>query len=402
MMAERLRVAVMMGGLSAEHDVSVLTGLQILEALDSEKYDGFPVYIGLDHQWWVGKALRERKNFIPDVGVKRELMRVSLDVGYEREGGRWVLREVGAPFWRKTKTEAVDVVIPAMHGTYGEDGVLQGVLSAVGIPFVGGNVGTMAAAMNKMSTTREAAAVGVNVPKTLLLWRGKDIDTKAISKELGKYPLFVKPNFLGSSIGARVVKDAEDLEAAILEVFRLDVAALVQPCVANLVEYNVSARRLPGGMVVTSAIERPLRKGETLDFASKYLSGGGMDKLGNKMGVQSQGMASATRELDPSELTKRQESAIREGATAVFEALDLAGAPRFDFLCNGKTGEIFFNEVNPLPGSFGYFLWEGASPRVSFTDLLEGLIDEALSRARSRTRVVDPVGSGGAIFRKRG
>lgn len=401
-MSTLTKVAVLFGGLSSEHDVSVLTGLQILEALDPSKYEGFPVYIGLDGQWWVGDALRERKNYLPDLATKRLLTRVSLDVGNGRERGQWHLREVGGGFLKKAKTFAFDVVVPAMHGTWGEDGTLQGALAAEGVPFVGGGVSAMGVTINKVWTAELAKAAGLPALPGVLVWRGDEVDAKAVAKTLGKYPLFVKPNFLGSSIGAKMVKSEEELNAAVSAVFRLDTAALIQPCVPNLVEYNVAVRREKGGNVATSAIERPLRAGETLDFKDKYLSGGGLDKLGNKLGAANSGMASATRVLNPPELAKKKEAQIREWATNLFVYLDLAGTPRLDFLCNEKTGDIYFNEINPLPGSFAYFLWEGATPRVGFTALLDDLIDEAKQRVRTRARVVDPVATGGGIFRKRG
>lgn len=400
-MAERLTVAVIFGGPSSEHDVSVLTGLQILEALDPAKYEGFPVYVALDGQWWTGDALRNRKNYLPDAALKRELTRVSLNAGGSREGGRWVLREVGGGLLKRGKTFAFDAVIPALHGTWGEDGTLQGVLASEGIPFVGGGVSAMGLTINKMWTTGAAASVGLPVPPTMYVARGQDVAAK-LGEWQGTFPVFVKPNYLGSSIGARVAKDRDDAEQAITEVFRLDTAALVQRCIGNLVEYNVAVRRNRKGQLETSAIERPLRAGESLDFKDKYLSGGGLDKLGNKLGSQSEGMASATRVLNPPELDAKRDGQIREWAKSLFEMLDLAGTPRLDFLCDEKTGEIWFNEINPLPGSFGYFLWEGAEHPVGFSELLDDMLVEARNRMRTHARVVDPVANGGAIFRKRG
>jgi D-alanine-D-alanine ligase len=168
------------------------------------------------------------------------------------------------------------------------------------------------------------------------------------------------------------------------------------------VEYNVAVRRKRDGSLTTSAIERPLSAGETLDFKDKYLSGGGLDKLGNKMGTQSEGMASLTRVLNPEELDKKRDNQVREWAKTLFDSLDLGGTPRLDFLCDKKTGEIWFNEINPLPGSYAYFLWEGGKDGVGFSELLDDLIFEARSRMRSHARVIDPVANGGAIFRKRG
>lgn len=399
-MTTRTRVAVLFGGLSSEHDVSVLSGLEALEALDPAKYEGFPVYIGLDGQWWVGDALRHRTNYLPDLAVKRQLTRVELAVGNARTGGQPVLRAVEKSGLFGGRAEfAFDVVLPVLHGSWGEDGTLQGLLTAENIPFAGGNVGAMAMTIHKMWTLGAAQSVGLPVLPTMYVPRGADVEAK-LQEWQGKYPVFVKPNFLGSSIGARMAVDAADAAVAVREVFRVDTAALVQPQVPDLVEYNVAVRRLKTGEIVTSAIERPLRKGESYSFKDKYLSQGLDSKL---QGGSSPGLVSATRVMHPPELAENgRDGQIRGWATALFEVLDLAGAPRLDFLCNNTTGDIFFNEINPIPGSLGYFLWEQATPAVGFTELLDDMICEAQSRIRSHGRVVDPVANGGAIFRKRG
>lgn len=398
-MSERIKVAVILGGPSSEHDVSVLTGLEIVEALNPTKYEAFPVYVSLEGQWWVGDALRERANYLPDAATKRRLTRVSLNVGASLDSGRWILREVGGGgLLSKPKTFAFDCVIPALHGTWGEDGTLQGVLAAENIPYAGGDVGAMALTINKMWTLGAAQAAGLPTPPTMFVSKQDDLDDKLDSWR-GDYPVFIKPNYLGSSIGARVAKTPEDARAALAEVFRLDYAALVQRCIPNLVEYNVAVRRRADGTVVTSAIERPLRKDESYTFKDKYLSGDMASKLS---GGSNPGLVNATRVLNPSELDDGRATQLRAWAVALFEALDLAGAPRLDFLCNEQTGEIWFNEVNPLPGSFGYFLWEAATPRVGYSELLDDMLTEARQRSRSRSRVIDPVANGGAIFPKRG
>lgn len=398
-MSARLRVAVLFGGLSSEHDVSVLTGLEALEALNPAKYDAFPVYVALDGQWWVGDALRERRNYIPDLTLKRQLTRVSLNIGDSRDGGGWVLREVGAGVFKKARSFGFDVVLPALHGSWGEDGTLQGVIAAEGIPLAGGNVGAMSLTINKMWTLGAAKAADLPVPPTMIVWRDEDVEAKLLQWQ-GTFPVFVKPNYLGSSIGARVAKDKDDLRQALTEIFQLDVAALVQRCIPNLIEYNVSVRRNTKGEIVTSAIERPIRKGDSYSFQEKYLSQGVESKL--RGGGSTPGLINATRVMNPPELDAKRETLIREGAKRLFSQLDLAGAPRLDFLCDEKTGELWFNEINPIPGSFAFFLWEAAAEPIGFMDLLDGLLGEARARMRSRARVVDPVATGGGIFRTRG
>jgi D-alanine-D-alanine ligase len=406
---QRPYVAVIFGGKSPEHDVSILTGLQVLEAINPQKFRPFPVYVGLDGQWWCGDALRERKNFLPSLALKRQLTRVEWAIGNCRghgiNGGSGVLRAVTKPWLGQAQEYPVDIVLPALHGSWGEDGTLQALFAAESIPCVGGGVGAMALTINKLHSLQIAAAHQVPVLPSLLVLRGTSLIESEVNQKLGKFPLFIKPNFLGSSIGAQKIHDAQELLAAQAVIDRLDTAAIIQPYVANLVEYNVAIRRSANGDVLTSAIERPLRKGEALSFFDKYLSNGGIDKLGQKLGTKttsSEGMAGSSRVLNPTELKPKQRQNIEQWAKTLFVAFNLAGTPRFDFMMNSKTGDLWFTEVNPLPGSFSYFLWDAADKPIGFTELLDELLAEATMNIRTQFRMADPVSTGGAFFRQRG
>ena len=192
-----------------------------------------------------------------------------------------------------------------------------------------------------------------------------------------RFPVIVKPAHLGSSIGVARAATLDEVRGALSVIFRLDTHAIVEPFVENLVEYNVAVRRDVKGGVLTSAIERPKAQGELLDFKDKYMRGGGKSKSGGKQpGAISQGMLSLTREINPP-LDREMEEKIRRWAAQCYEIVYGTGAPRIDFLCNGTTGELWLNEVNPCPGSFGYFLWEAARQPLLFSELLSALIDEA-------------------------
>ncbi len=181
-------------------------------------------------------------------------------------------------------------------------------------------------------------------------------------------------------------------------IFRLDAQALIEPFVPNLVEYNLAVMQI-GGQLRHSAIERPRRAEELLDFRQKYLSGG-KGKAGIKGdAADSQGMLSLTRDINPT-LPAGLEEKLRRWASAAFEAVDGTGAPRIDFYCNEGTGETWLNEVNPCPGSFAYFLWEAAEPPIGFTALLSMLIDEALARHRDCQLPDDPVPPEARLLRR--
>ncbi len=409
------QVAILLGGPSPEHDVSVLTGLQGFDALQTPGYSGFPVYIDLAGGWWVGEALRECRNYLPTAAVRRTLTKVQWAVGAAAAQGRWWLEAVQPDWLGRRRRFAVDAVLPALHGHWGEDGTVQGALAAVGVPTAGCGVGAMAVTIDKYQTGLMATALGLPAVPGLLVKRGEAMPSAAAIAVLGPPPYVVKPNRLGSSLGVRVVTAdgdvAEALNDAIVATLQLDYSALIQPCIANLIELNVAVRRLADGTVVTSAIEQPERKAATYDFATKYLQDGGGKKMGPKAGPSLdalRGLLSATRTLTPPALQgpkgAKLDATIRAHATTLFEGLNMAGAPRLDFMLNAATGQLYFNEVNPTPGSFGFFLWEGATgpAQVGLTALLSAMLDEARQLKRQRHCPHDPAQLGGVIFTQRG
>lgn len=389
------------GGPTIEHDVSVLTGLQIVEAIDSTRFDTLPVYISLEGEWFVGEALRSRKSYLPDERIRRTLDRVHLPVGNRAPGGRpeFVSTEGRGLLGRSRQSYAFDVAIPSIHGTFGEDGTLQGLLNALDVPYVGCDVLGASVLMNKAIAKQFFRSLGIPVlpAETIRRPAGSNfINLKNLAGGIKlPFPLCVKPNGLGSSVGVSPARAPADLEAALAGVFKVDDAALVEPLVPNLVEYNVAVTRA-FGETRTSAIERPLRKDELLNFRDKYLAGGDLD---SKLAIPfSEGMASATREINPPSLKKEQAQNIRAWAAQVFEALELRGVARADFLCDGATGELWLNEFNTFPGSLAYFLWEAV--QINFTQLLSALIDEAFQAAGARRKSIDPAQAGAAIFRR--
>ena len=399
-------VAVVFGGPSTEHDVSILTGLQILDAIDSSRYDTLPVYVTLEGHWYVGDALRSRMNYLPGEAVRKTLDRVFLPVGGAPEevaDGRWRLVSAAARslLGRKPRSYAFDVVVPAFHGTGGEDGSFQGLLNTLGVPYVGCDVLPAAVSMNKAVAKALIRAVGVPVLPAIAVPRPSGAGFASLGELAARvdmpFPVCVKPCNLGSSVGVSQADDRAGLEAALSTVFKFDTAALVETFVPDLVEYNVAVTRALGETRV-SAIERPIRKEKLLDFRDKYLSGGDAD---SKLAIPfSEGLASATRVINPPELTPARQEQIRTWAIRAFEALDARGSARIDFLCNGTTGEIWLNEVNTIPGSLGYYLWENANPPVSFPALLSALLEEAIETARARQRVTDPVQANAGVFKR--
>jgi D-alanine-D-alanine ligase len=402
---KKLKVMVLFGGRSPEHDVSIITGLQALKALDPERYEAFPLYVALDGQWYTGDALRERSFYIPGKEAIKNLTPVTLDVTPRKTPA---LISLANSFWKKSERIEFDVAFLAFHGLVGEDGRVQGLFEVANVPYTGMRPLASTVLMDKAATKRMMGKTGVPVLPFKQVKRPKEgllITPEELKKLLGDvaFPCCIKPANLGSSIGvARVTNFEEVSDVLATSIFKYDDTALLEPFVENLVEYNVAVRRV-NGEVRTSAIERPKRASELLDFKTKYLSGGGAKNGGAKTPSQSssQGMLSLTRDINP-DIPADLEKNIRAWAVEVFEQVDGTGTPRLDFLCNSKTGEAWFNEANPIPGSFGYFLWEAAKDKpVLFSQLLDEIIDEALALHRRAQIPNDPTPEDARLFPRR-
>jgi len=398
----KTRVAVFFGGRSPEHDISVITGLQALEALDGDRFDSFPVYVAPDGKWFLGDALRSRSTYIPRENTLKTLEGVTLDLWPTVEGRGRLLPVKSGGLFSKSRVIEFDVALLAFHGLFGEDGRVQSLFELANVPYTGMRTLASSVCMDKAATKRVLGGTGIALlpsaivvrPATGLLPSSSEVQAQMQDLD---FPVIVKPLHLGSSIGVARASTVEEARGALSVIFRLDTHAIIEPFVENLVEYNVAVRNGKGG-IVTSAVERPKSDRELLDFKAKYLAGGAGSKSGSKQpGAISQGMLSLTRELNPA-LAPDLERKIRNWATQCFAAVYGTGAPRIDFLCNGITGEVWLNEVNPCPGSFGYFLWEASAEPMLFSELLSLLIDEAFAAHRLLQLPPDPTQPDSRLF----
>jgi D-alanine-D-alanine ligase len=390
----KTRVAVFFGGRSPEHDVSVVTGLQVLNAVDQQRFTAFPVYISTGGKWLVGDALRDQRSYLPRGPLLDQLESVTLDVCPNIESRGQLLPRQPKGLFSRSKAIEFDVALFAFHGSFGEDGPVQGLFEIAGVPYTGMRLFGSSVAMDKFATKRYLRNSGISLlpdvvidrPRSGLIPTLEDVET-AIGGKLS-FPLIVKPMHLGSSIAVARAEDIGQVRAALPGIFKFDNQAILEPFVDNLVEYNVSVRNVEG-VIQTSAIEKPKRTAELLDFVSKYMSGGD-NKMGSKKpGELKPGLLALTREIGP-RLNDEFESTLCQWAKTCFSLLGPVGAPRIDFLCDSKSGELWLNEVNPCPGSFGFFLWEAAKDPILFPDLLSFLLDEAISYHRSRRLPEDP------------
>ena len=365
---KRTRVAVLFGGRSVEHEISVITALQLMQAIDPAAYEVTPVYIAPTGAWYTGSKLLNRSFYAKVPGNLSTLSEVTL---LPKPGVRGLTR------LSDHSTIPIDVFLPAFHGQYGEDGCIQGLFELADMPYTGSNVVASAVTMNKYVCKVFLNKHDIPVLPAQLISRSeaqKDI-SKVVSDILStegfaQLPLFVKPCNLGSSIGVSKVKEASELAPALAKVFRYDTHALVEPCVSDIMEINCSVRDYDG--IHASVVEIPVSQSGVLSYEEKYLQGGG------KKTGQSEGMASLTRVIDPQDLDPEVRDAVVELAKKSFTILGCSGVARLDFIVDLATGQLYFNELNAFPGSCSFYLWVRSHPRILYTTLIHNMIETAL------------------------
>lgn len=371
-------IAVVFGGRSAEHDVSTITAhIPIIDSLlASGQFDVWPVYITKEGSWYSDKTMNDLAYFKQSDYEERLKSQKQVQLSFEN-GFSLVW-----PGLLK-KSIKIDVVFPSMHGTYGEDGSLMGLLRMANVPFVGCDIFGSAVAMDKVLTKQVVAAEGMPVVPfvwfTRAEWGKERQEIKNKVQEL-KWPLFVKPVHLGSSIGMAKVKNETELENAIEVALHYDGKVLVEESIEPLIEITLPI--MGNEEVQTAHCERPLNKTEFFDFKDKYLSGG---KKGSGDGVNTEYSEIPANIGD--ELTKE----IKELGTRVYRALDLAGIARVDFLVNANTKKVYVNEVNTLPGSLYHHNWKKTG--VSNIDLVLRLVKLAEERFESQKNTAFSFGS---------
>ncbi len=366
----KTRVGVLFGGMSVEHEVSVISGLQALHALDTGAYEGVPIYITKQGEWYTGPELTSVEEFKDVPALKKKAKRVVL---FTDESGRHLLLDP-KPGLFKTKNivDEIHVAFPVTHGTYGEDGALQGFLEMNKIPYVGCDVLSSAIGMDKIAA--KTILKGAGLPQTGYLWfyskawaDNREECLARVVAELG-YPVIVKPANLGSSVGVERAMNADELEQAVDLVVNYSHKVLIEKMVENLKEVNCSVlgdyeEALP------SIIEEVGKTSEILSYADKY------------MNQASKGMSGSAR-IIPANITEETRVKVQELAVKTFLELGAGGVSRIDFLIDTVTDEVYINEINTIPGSLSFYLWEPSGK--TFTQLTSRLIQLALKRARER------------------
>lgn len=374
----KISVGVLFGGNSVEHEVSVISASQAMHALNKEKYNVVPIYITKDCKFYTGEALLDIAKYKDIPSLLNECEEVVL-----KKGTNCVeLVRVKSGIFSKKVVGVCDLFIPVVHGTNVEDGTLQGFLEMLGVPYAGCDVTSSALGMDKYAMKCVLKDAGINVLDAVCFYsreyfKAGDSVVENIEKTL-KYPVIVKPVNLGSSVGIKVAKDREMLKEAIEEAATFSRKILVERAIEKLKEVNCSVLG-DYEEAQASVLEEPISSGgDILDFKDKYQGGSKHSDGGSK------GMSGSSRKV-PADVSKEQEEKIKEMCLTTFKALDCNGVARIDVMIDEETNEIFVNEINTIPGSLSFYLWEAAG--IGFEELMDKLVYFAQKRSRERAKI---------------
>ena len=378
----KIKVGVIFGGESAEHEVSIISAIQAINKMNEEKYDIIPIYITKDRQWYTGAMLKDIDSY-QDLSL---IKKYATNVVLVEKNNRFILQKIKGLFNREVAE--IDIAFPIVHGTNVEDGVLQGYLQTIGIPFVGPN--TYAGVVGQDKVFMKAIFEKEDLPLSKYVWfydseykTDKDEVLKKISKL--KYPLIVKPATTGSSIGISYAEDEAKLCEAIDDAINYDTKILVEEVVENLKEVNISVLGNYEHQKL-SVIEEVNGHNKFLTYEDKYIGGG---KTKAKLGVKSvpsckgsKGMLSASRKI-PADLSDKLKEEVETVAKIAFKALWSSGCCRIDFLIDSKKNKVYVNEINSIPGSLAFYLWEPLGK--DYTELLDDMINIGIKDYKKRS-----------------
>ncbi len=366
----KTNVAVFFGGRSVEHEISVISALQAINAFDSDKYEVIPIYISKQGRWYTGPNLLDLKNY-RDLD---KLVENAEEVFMRPEYGDYNLYKVNTGMFSKRNPVVAElhVALPVLHGTNGEDGIFEGVLESIGIPYAGCNTLSSANGMDKITMKMILSECGIPVVDyvwfTDFEWdSNRDEIVRRIEEKLG-YPVIVKPANLGSSVGIGAAANREELIERINEAEKFSKRLIVEHMIADLKEINCSVLG-DADEHLSSVCEEPIKSGKFLSYEDKYMGG-------TKTNA---GMQSSDKRI-PADLPEEVSEKIRKIAADTFRVLSCHGVSRVDVMIDEKDNQIYVNEINTIPGSLSFYLWEASG--ISFPELMDRLVALALKRKR--------------------
>ncbi len=366
----KTNIAVFFGGRSTEHEISVISANQAMAAMDSDKYNVIPVYITKDGRWFTGEALTDVKNYRNTAELLKQCTQVYMRPIY----GDYNLYKAERKMFGSDVFAKLDAAIPVLHGSNGEDGIFEGVLETIGIPYAG--CGTLASANGMDKITMKMILASDGIPVVDYVWftdkqwfAHRDELIAKIESKLG-YPVIVKPANLGSSVGIGRADNREELLSKVDDARRYSARIIVEDLVENLQEINCAVLG-DCDEYRTSVLEEPIKSGEILSYTDKYM-GGTKDNRGMH----------ASKKRIPADLPKEETERIQFLAGETFRVLSCHGVSRVDVMVDAKTRDIYVNEINTIPGSLSFYLWEAAG--LKFDKLMDELVRLAFKRKRDQ------------------
>ena len=380
----KLKVAIVFGGISTEHEVSIISAIQAMENIDKNKYDIYPVYIDKKGVFYYDEKALFNINSFKKIN---ETIKKCTKVIFINDNEKVYLKRQNKKIFLNDIVSLIDVVFTIVHGTNVEDGNLQGFFKTIGVPCVGSDCIASAIGMDKYVMKKFLKSENINVIDGS---RYDIVDYKNVENIINDvekkytYPVIVKPVNLGSSIGITKAKDRDELLNSIELAFSFSNLLIIERAITDIKEINcaVLGNRFD---CIASILEEPLSSGEILDFSDKYLSGKNKKGQANKISgskinsSKNSGMASLTRKI-PADIDKKTEDIIKDMAMKTFKTIGCSGVARVDFIIDKKSNEIFVNEINTIPGSLAFYLWDKIG--ISYKELLDRLIKISLDDYR--------------------
>ena len=369
----KTNIAVFYGCRSVEHEVSIISAVQAMRAINREKYDVTPIYVDKSGTMYTSDELFEIENH-SDLD---KLLKVSKKVTLIKDGDSVSMHYLENGLFSKKKDINIDIAFPIVHGTNCEDGTMAGYFEFLGLPYISCDILSAAVGMDKKVFKDVLNANGLPV-LDCVCFRSRKYRTnkqETIDEIKGKigFPLIIKPVNLGSSVGISKVKSEEELDEAISLAVSFADVVLAEKAITSLREINCSVLG-DADSCEASVCEEPFMNDEILSYENKYMSGG-------KSKAPSKGMASLERKI-PADLEEEKAQEIRELACEIFKATNSSGVVRIDFLLDTETGKVYANEINTIPGSLAFYLWEATG--LKYTDMIDRLIEIAFKRQRNR------------------
>lgn len=371
----KTKVGVFFGGRSTEHEISVISANQAMAAMSREKYDIIPVYITKEGKWYTGEALTDVANYRDTDALLQKCEQVYMRPIYG-DYNLYSMKTAGVFRHDHKVIAALDVVLPVLHGSNGEDGTFQGVIETIGIPFAGCDVLSSANGMDKI--TMKMILASEDVPVVDYVWftdkewfSRHDALVEKVEKKLG-YPVIVKPANLGSSVGIHRADNRKALEAAVADAEKYTSRIIVEHLVEDLCEINCSVLGNCDDYRM-SVLEEPIKSGEILSYEDKYMGGTKTER-----GMQ------VSKKRIPADLPADMTERIKFLAGETFRVLGCHGVSRVDFIVDRKDNSVYVNEINTIPGSLSFYLWEATG--LTFEALMDELVRLAFKRKEEQSR----------------